>query len=299
MGRLTDNDKHCGPITYGKTTFNATRLVLSSEGGEGNDDDEIRTTLTLYIFGYVFRIFLGNLIKRVTYKVKANWDPATIARLGRNYYEYHFAKEYGFSLHEGFLQVFYGLQNKHNHHTHVDEEGFITYKLSDENKKYTPIQHKSWCAHLPWTQWRIVSYCVYDDKNEIYSTISDQKGLKGISYYDIKKDCPPMVFVLKDYDDTEIIAKTVLEETVYKLGEGYFKWLSWFFKSRQYRHLDIEFNKETGPDKGSWKGGTTGISFNAENCKNHIEAMKGFCEEEHYSKNGKYRMKYISREVLV
>lgn len=302
MGRLTDNDKQFGPITYGKASWNAFRIILGSNGGENDDDHDaadhrVKTSLTIYIFGWAFRIYLGQLIKRVTYKVKAqSWDQATIARMGRDWYPYSFSKEYGFSLHEGFLQIFYGLQNDHNHYTHVDEEGFLTYKFSDQNKKYIPVNSRSWSRHLPWTQWRITTYRLYNDKNEVHYEIKDNKGLRGISYYDAKKDCPPVHFVLKDYDGTEVIAKTVIEETVYKLGEGYFKWLSWFIKPRVYRRLDIDFDKETGPEKGSWKGGTMGLSCDATD-KNHVQAIKAFCEEEHRSKNGPYRMKFISREV--
>ena len=78
MGRLTDNDKQFGPITYGKSSWNAFRVVLDSNGGESDDEDDdhfVRTTLTVWMFGWVFRIFLGQLIKRVTYRVKAQgWD---------------------------------------------------------------------------------------------------------------------------------------------------------------------------------------------------------------------------------
>lgn len=307
MGRLTDNDKQWGPVTYGKASWNALRVILSSNGGEGDDDHDsddsrIKTSLTVYIFGWVFRIYLGQLLNRVTYRVKADsWSPEVVERMGRNWYPYSFAKEYGFSLHEGFLQIFYGLQNEHNHHTHIDEEGFLTYKLSDQNKKYTPIKDKSWSTHLPWTQTRNTVHRLYDDKGNVFYEIKNNKGLKGFEYFDqsykAKLECPKMLFVLKDYDGTEIIAKTVIEENVYEQGEGRFKWLSWFCKSQVYRRLDIEFDKETGPEKGSWKGGTTGCSFVIKNGEDHVAAMKGYCEEKHHSKNGLYMMKYVSREV--
>ena len=312
MGRLTDNDKQFGPITYGKSSWNAFRVVLSSNGGEGDDDHDchesrIRTSLTVWMFGWVFRVYLGQLIKRVTYKVKAQgWSPEVIERMGRDWYDYSFSKDYGFSLHEGFLQIFYGFQNEHNHHTHVDKDGFLTYKhaeINDPERGFVPLVDKGWSRHLPWTQFRTTAFRLYDDKNELHYEIKNEKGLKGMDYFDhlrqAKDQCPPVVFLLRDYDGTEVRAKTVIEESIYKRGEGWFKWLSWFTPNRVYRRLDIEFDQETGTEKGSWKGGTIGLSTDASDGKTHYQAIKEFCERDHRSKNGSYRMKFISREVPV
>lgn len=305
MGRLTSNDRKFGPVIYGKVHWNPIRVILSSEGGEGDDDEpeNARTSLTVYLFGWAFRVYLGRLIKPAVYKVKAHsWDEATIKRLGRDWYTYSFSRDYGFSLHNGFLQIFYGLQNDHNHYTHSYDDEYLTYKLSDQNKTFTPIPRKGWSTHLPWTQSRVTAYRLFDDKGNIFYQIENKKGLKGMEYFDnlrkAKEDCPSITFILKDYDGEEIRAKTIIEESIYKRGEGYFKWLSWFTPSKVYRRLDIEFDKETGPEKGSWKGGTMGISQEAVGM-NHVQAMKAFCENEHRSKNGRYKMQYITREIPV
>ncbi len=300
MGRLTDNDKHFGPITYGKSSWNAFRVVLDSNGGERDDDDpvDVKTSLTVYVFGWVFRIFLGKLIKPVTYKVKATtWDQATIDRMGRDWYKYSFSKVYGFSISEGYLQIFYGLDNDNNHYTYVDNEGFLTYGLHEKDKTYTKVESKRKSWFLPWTQLRTVSYTLYDSNGNIYYQIKDNKGLKGISYYKIRDTCPSRKFVLKDYDNEEIIATTFMEETVYKLGEGKFKWVSWFSKPLHFRKLDISFDKETGTEKGSWKGGTIGTSIDAKYCKTHEDAIKLYCAEQHRGKSGKYKMEFI-RELI-
>ena len=309
MGRLTSNDRKFGPITYGKASWNAFRVILGSNGGENDDDHDspehrIRTSLTIYIFGWAFRVYLGQLVKRVTYKVKASsWSPEVIERMGRDWYDYSFSKEYGFSLHEGFLQIFYGLQNDNNHYTHVSDEGFLSYKRQDIEAGYKPIQHKSWSTHLPWTQFRTTAFRLYDDKNELHYEIKNEKGLRGMDYFDhlrqAKDQCPPVVFLLKDYDGTDVKAKTIIVESIYKRGEGWFKWLSWFTPNRIYRRLDIEFDQETGKEKGSWKGGTIGLSTDASDGKTHYQAIKEFCDREHRSKNGSYKMKFVSREVPV
>lgn len=166
---------------------------------------------------------------------------------------------------------------------------------------YTNQEGKGWSTHLPWTQSRVTAYRLFDDKGTVFYEIENKKGLKGSDYfehsYKAKQECPAVLFALKDFDGTDITAKTVIEETVYERGEGRFKWLSWFFKPQVYRRLDIEFDKETGPEKGSWKGGTTGCSFVINNNENHVQAMQGYCEEKHRSKSGMYKMKFISREV--
>ena len=56
-------------------------------------------------------------------------------------------------------------------------------------------------------------------------------------------------------------ARTLIEEREWRLGEGWFKWLSLFRGPKISRSLDIRFSGETGRRKGSWKGGTTGHSI--------------------------------------
>lgn len=58
-------------------------------------------------------------------------------------------------------------------------------------------------------------------------------------------------------------ATCYLEETFYERGTGWFKWLGYFMK-KTYRRLQINFDKEVGREKGSYKGGTLGTSANIE-----------------------------------
>lgn len=304
MSRLTDNDYKFGPITYGKVDWNPFSIILSSEGGECDDGNHelSRTSLTVYMFNWVFRIYLGRLIKPAVYKVKANdWNEETIKRIGHDWYTYSFSRDYGFFLYDGFLQIFYGLQNNNSLYTHIYDNEYLTWELSDQNKKFIPIPHKCWSIHLPWAQSRITAYRLFDDKGNLFYEIKNKEGLNDLEYFDnirkAKQECPKVLFNLKDFDGTEVIAKTIIEEVVYEKGEGWFKWLSWFCKSEVYRRLDIEFDKETGPEKGNWKGGTIGCSFIINNGEGHVDAMKSYCDQRHHSKNGLYTMKYITRKI--
>lgn len=293
MSKLTNEDKHFGPITYGLTSgWRPFRIILSSAG---DDEDDKQCKLIVYMFGYVFRIYLGNLIKPIKYKVKANWTPETIERMGRDWYYEYFKKEYGFSYNEGFLQIFYGIQNDDGHYTHIDNEGYVTYSPRDSTKTYKRIKKNDWSLHLPWTQYRLTSITYFKNINDIFYNIKDNSGIKGMKYLEEKEKCPTISFKLKDYDNEIIIAKTMLEERVYKRGENKFKWVSLFSKDLIIRTLIINFDKETGPEKGSWKGGTIGTAIKIDKNISHEEGMKQYCLEEHRSKSGKYKMEFIER----
>src|SRR5437879_2715104 len=124
--RLTDEDRHFGPITYARSTnWNPLRLVLSSGGDD--DCEKAWNHITAYAFGWVARIKIPDIIQPHRVAHIAHWDLATIKRLGRNYYYETHAREYGFSLNDGFFQLFLGPQTHDSTTT------------------------KSWSKHLPWT----------------------------------------------------------------------------------------------------------------------------------------------------
>ena len=51
-----------------------------------------------------------------------------------------------------------------------------------------------------------------------------------------------------------------IEITHFKLGLSPFKWVSLLWPDHTNRRLDVMFGEEIGPGKGSWKGGTLGVS---------------------------------------
>lgn len=236
MTRLTDNDKTFGPLTIARTDWNPWRFVLSS----GGDDDgaKFRNSLTVYAFRWVVRIKLPNIIRPFRIKhVVTTWGEATIERLGRNWYFETFPREYGFSIHEGFLQVFLGAQTHDSATT------------------------QSWSKFLPWTQWRFVRRSLYSlDGKHFWTEPTGQKpfGFGRMEIDGMRKAVPKAVFEFDDYDGKRITATTHIEEMEWEFGEGWFKWLSLFRKPLVRRSLDIRFSEEVGPGKGSWKGGTLG-----------------------------------------
>jgi len=63
MTRLTDNDRHFGPVTYARCSdsWRPLRLVYSS-GGDDDIDRPVANTLTAYACGWVARLRLPRLL---------------------------------------------------------------------------------------------------------------------------------------------------------------------------------------------------------------------------------------------
>lgn len=272
MTRLTDNDKRFGPLTWGKSSWNALRLVFSTGG---NDEGHEPNHLTAYAFGYVFRLNLPTKLKphRIKHVAKF-WSQEDIDRMGRDWYYEVFAREYGFSLHEGFLQIFHGPQT------------------------HDSVTTKSKAWHLPWTQWRHIRTSVFDDKGAHFHT--DWSRPRGYPFrddwsirYEAKKACPSIDFEFDDYDGERIRVTTRIEERLWLFGEGWFKWLSLFRRPMLRRCLDLEFSKEVGPEKGSWKGGTTGHSIEMLPGEMHEAAFRRYCEKEQRSKYRNFEIKFV------
>lgn len=269
MSRLTDNDKKFGPITYAKSNWNPIRAVWSSGGGDERDE---RNSLTVYAFGYVARIWLPKILKPYAIRHKARyWDEATIKRMGRDWYDEFFPREYGFCINDGHLSIYYGPQT------------------------HDSITTKHWGKFLPWKQLRQVRMEYLDLRGEAFwEQIGEQKGIEAFNeMYKVKETIPKAHYLLRDYDGTPVTATVHLEQRVYRKGEGWFKWLGWLYRPEVVRRADISFNGETGPEKGSWKGGTMGISMPIDSCDLHIDAIKKYCAKEQRAKYRNYRMEFL------
>ena len=268
MIRLGDDDRHFGPITAARATWNPWRAVLSS----GDDDEDRGNSLTIYAFGWVVRVALPAILTPYRVRYRAPWDAQTIARMGRDYHIVSHPREYGFSLFNGFLQLFLGAQTDDSTST------------------------QGWCCHLPWTQWRHVRFTLYTPDGAHYWTQWDEE-VPGLRRFDEmrshQESCPSISFDFDDYDGQRITARCRIEEREWRFGEGWFAWLSVFRRAKIVRSLSLEFDKEVGPEKGSWKGGRTGHGIEMlpdESCES---AFRRYCEQEHRSKHRTFRLRYV------
>lgn len=273
MARLTDDDSKLGPLTWGKSCWNPLQIVFST----GGEHDEHRINhLTFYAFGYVARLDLPTKVKPYRRWVDTSHYSWSTNPAG-GYWE-TFPREYGFSLSDGFLQIFKGAQT------------------------HDSLTTESWATHLPWTQWRHIRHSYFKPNGDHYYT--EWAHPRGYKYaidwsasYELRQKCPAAKFEIEDSDGERIVVSARIEELENKFGEGWFKWLSFFRKPRLYRKLDLTFASECGRDKGSWKGGLMGSSIELLPNETPEDALRRYCEQDHHSKNGSYRIKFVGQIV--
>lgn len=276
--RLTDNDRRFGPFTLGERSATWRPLAIRLDSG----CDEYRgCSLNLQAFGWWLRVRLPQVIKPFEIRHKATtWDAATIERMGRDWYAEVHRRVFGFSVSDGFLQVFLGPQT------------------------HDSLTTKSWCKHLPWTQWRFIRFSLYGLEGEHLRTWLEPKRRKldgsGFDRFtqqrEFEETMPKAVFEIDDYDGQRIQASTHIEEREWRFGEGWFKWLSLFRRPKVRRSLSIEFDKEVGPEKGSWKGGTMGTGIEMLPGELHEDAFRRFCDQDQRSKYRPFRVTFVGRK---
>ena len=278
--RWSDNDRNFGPFTFswaGSKGYRPFAIILKSWGS--GDDDSGPATLRVSLVWCTFIIQLPPILYPQRHKVyPENWGADVVARLGRNWYWDIQVREYGFSYSDGFLQINYGIC------------------------PCDSTRDQMWSKHLPWTQWRHVRHSFYGLSAEhLYDEPQGPLGkLGGDEWRErwnarqaLEDAIPTAVFAFKDFDGEEMTATTKIDEREWRFGTGWFKWLSLFRKPRIRRSLDITFSGETGPEKGSWKGGTIGTGIDMLPGELHEAAFRRYCEEDHRSKYRKYRIEFM------
>lgn len=271
--RWSDNDKHLGPLLYSRDRGSKRWGVVAISGG--GDEDAKSCHLRMHAVGHTLICDLPPIIKPWRQWIdmtKYDWHKGP----SKGYWDVH-ATEYGFVCGEGFLQVFLGPQTGDSTTT------------------------KSWCTHLPWTQWHFHRHAFFGLDGELLREWVEPRRRKrdgsGIDrfkeQYDFKETMPKVAFEFDDFDGQRITATTRIEQRDYTFGEGWFQWLRFFRRDMVRRSLDIDFSAEVGPEKGSWKGGTMGHSIDMLPGELHEAAFRRYCEQEHRAKGSRFRIKFI------
>lgn len=262
--RWGDNDRYFGPFTFALSdSYRTFAICLRS-----SDDEDRATTFRLSVARCSFLAVLpGWIIRPERKKVYPQWDEATVARLGRDWYWDITPREYSIGIFDGHLSINYGR---------------VTHDSSTEQR---------WGCFLPWTQWRHIRRGFYDlDGRHFWSEIEAEtqavsklggkvRGERWEIIRSWENMCPKAVFRFQDFDGEELEATTHIEEREWRFGAGYFKWLSLFRRPKISRSLDIRFSGETGKRKGSWKGGTVGHSIKMLPGELHESAFRRYCQE--------------------
>jgi hypothetical protein len=195
------------------------------------------------------------------WKLPAIIKPDLLKIRGQYNYDELIDRRYGFYLFENHFNVMFGRGDANFHRDiHGDEQ--------------------RWSCFLPWAEWRHVRHSLYGlDGEHLFSQFDKDKiPNRHDAFRDEEAKTPKRVFKFLDYDGEEIEATTHIEEREWHRGEKWFKWLSLFFKPLVRRSLNIQFNKETGRRKGSWKGGTVGHGIDMEPGELHDAAFRRYCQ---------------------
>lgn len=256
--RLTEDDRQLGPLRWGPSGWSALRAVLSS----GKDEDgKGPCVLTVSAFGWVAELQLPRLIEP-----HREWVDLTKYEWARSpgYWDQQ-RREYGFSFSfDGFFSLYLGRQTDDSSTT------------------------QDWHCFLPWTQWRHVRHTVFGvhggiafedlqhPSRAVRSVVSDHR-------WAVEQTMQKDLFVFLDFDGEAIAASVHSEERQWKFGTGWLKWLSLFRKDRVRRSLDIEFSREVGREKGSWKGRTIGHSIEMLPGESNEQAFRRYCTENNLS----------------
>jgi len=270
--RWGDNDRYFGPFTWSYSkSYPHWAVILRSRG---DDVESGPCSLRISLRNATIIIALPGVVRPHRTKVyPKSWDAETVKRLGRDWYWDIDPRQYGFSLSDGHISVYYG------------RTGGSCMDSSIEQR---------WGCFLPWTQWRHVRHSLYGlDGEHIYT---EQQDHDWAAWRAAKDACPTVKFSIEDYDGEKIEATTTIEEREWRFGTGWFKWLSRFRRPKVCRSLDIQFSKEVGPEKGSWKGGTCGTGIDMLPGEDHEAAFRRYCNEQHRSRHQKYAVKFLSRD---
>lgn len=248
--RWSDVDSHFGPFTLSRSSIrDLWELKLDS-----GDENYPGCTLRVRGLGYVVVMEMPPVLPPHRRRVDANWDEATVRRLGRNWYEVVSQRSVGLSLSEGrFLSLDYGAQEN-------DGKG-----------------RNSWTCSLPWGVWEVVRKTFYNRDGAPVFTATQEEKFAG--WPSTHSDFPNVCFEFEDYDGKKIVASTHIEELEWRRGRGWFRWVSWFVKPKIRRTLDIWFSEETGKEKGSWKGGTLGCGIEMLPGESHADAFRRYCDQ--------------------
>jgi hypothetical protein len=210
-------------------------------------------------------------------------DWATEGLDGRKGYTESIRKQYGFSANGEAIHVYYGIQPG-------------SWSSRDpENSDHTKV---FWVG---WNYTDRVRYDFYDlDGNKVASANDNKNGSCNFNAIESARNMVPKIkFKFKDYDGEENTATCYIEEMEWRHGRGIFKWVRLFRKPIIRRRLDINFEKETGYEKGSWKGGTMGTSTDIAVGESPLEAFTRYgTSEDRFKYHGMRNRGFTNIEIV-
>ena len=258
--RWGDGERRWGAVTLHRRTDSAWRwtLLLVSASYE---DDMGGCHLRVQAGPWTVILDLPPVVPPARERLTAtSWDAATIARLGRDWYEVLHRREFGVQVFDGLFVLRYGRQT-------MDGQ-----------------TERAWSRFLTWTQWRPVRQSWYGLEGELITArYEDQRPPTWRAWADELREIvartPTRRFAFRDFDGEVLTATAHIEEREWRFGTSWCAWLSWFRAPRVSRSLVLVFSGEVGREKGSWKGGTTGHAIEMMPGELHEAAFRRYCAQ--------------------
>lgn len=175
------------------------------------------------------------------------------------------------------MPVEYSFKYHTRHSPDMQSMVFIYYGMQDQYQ--WPARHGRFGGSiiftLPWREW-VFSH------HEILNLDKSLFKLLGKREFASEVDGIPMVrFLFRDgYDGAEITCTAYIERRTWEKGSGWFSWMKKVCKPLVITSMCLDFDKEVGSEKGSWKGGTLGHSCDIEGGQSPEDAFKAYCAKE-------------------
>lgn len=258
--RWGDHDRHLGPITYtSRSTFQAVGFRLRSRG---DDDDEDGLT--------VFGVHLGHVAVFMTV-------PHWVLRPAREWVDT--SNFVGAGGPGGYWQTWPREVGVLLTRSGAVGERYDTIHVDYGRQTHSSTTTRSWTCFLAWQSMRLVrttlltpTLDVHDEKLEPLDPWTPRwlRKLLGVKHtsrsYDhdarrrLEDTCPRYVYRMRDFDGEEVYVHARLEEREWRRGEGCLQWLGPLCRPVVLQTVDLDFSREVGRRKDSWKGGTLSMT---------------------------------------
>jgi hypothetical protein len=236
-------------------------ITLSSRGDENPSFILLWLGSVVYTF-YFDWFFLKPYKYTWTYKGKKHEDMIAAKELS---FVVHYGQECGY------VSFRYG----------ADKDFLMADDRKRENVKHIPTILKMWS--IPWRHSTFRKHILLNIDGSEFVEIKNHRGMLNEDECNNPWDYPGherIKFTFRDGYDNEIITAVVYrEKRVWTKGIGWMKWLKYFTKPIVSDSIDLNFDKEVGEKKGSWKGGILGQSASVIGNEGTLGSCIRFCEE--------------------
>lgn len=269
---------------YAKSDYWSFALSFSNPG-EYYDSGDCKTNycnLHFAIAGHSWWFRIPELFKpRKKWVDTSKYEWSTNPKGG--YWEY-IKREYGIIIAEDAIHVRYGIQPG---------------SWSSADKKNSDHTKIFW---IPWKNMTYIHEEFFTPDWNSYATVYPKTKRGALDFENLQKaqDAVPKIkFKFNDFDGEEIIATCYISKRMWRHGTSWCKWIGYIRKPLTKYYLDLEFSKETGYEKGSWKGGCNGHSIEIEYGENPLDAFIRYgISEDSYKYHGRKNRSFTNIERI-